>query len=146
MKLVVSLFLLFTFFSAKSQCPIPVGKKSFSKVEYYKLEKNPKTGKIDKVLDRTSNTSLTIEIAKNSSGSQGDYFVISGAWLSGKTQAEYIREWNCNDMSSVSSKQYSFKVGDPSTNKYTWYLVVGYSGNFFKAFISIDNSMIVFSD
>lgn len=131
---------------ANSQCPIPYGKKTFTKVEYFTLVKNEKTGKLDKKLERSSNTSLTLEISKNSRGEQGDYFVLSGVWLSGNTSVEYIREWNCSDVPSTSNKQYSFRIGDPAKNKYTWYLVISWDIKFIKAFLSVDDSLIVFSE
>lgn len=120
-----------TFFSLISYCQnntIPYGSKTFTIADYYDVTYNTTTKKNEQRLLKSVNTSLTLEISKNTVNKAGDFFVVSGAFVSGQS-AEYIVEWSCDNQPT--QKVYKITTND-SREMNSWVLSVGNNGSFQK--------------
>lgn len=106
-KLLLSIICLSVTGFVSGQCNIPYVTKTFKKIEYYTAE----NGKLKLV--KTTNSTNTFEILKNTSNTMGDMLALNGNM--GK-YVEFIREYECEYDPRYTN--YKFHVGTGTTNDF----------------------------
>ena len=117
------------------QCPMVYVKKTFYKVEYYTNTKDSLK------LLRTSNSTNSIEIVKNTYSDAGDLFSASGNLVNGERYNGFINQYECKNVAGHT--KYTLYTNDGRTTD-TWIVYVNFKGEVTQvSLISTKDNMVL---